>query len=100
LEQSLQVRSHRKLFAYLTTYVEGAGNLNLSAFVDNEAFPTALTPLPLSSPGAKDLEMPINLLGERVAFQVGTNAVGAWFRLERFIPSLLPDPWAPVRGGN
>jgi hypothetical protein len=40
------------------------------------------------------------LLGERVAFQVGTNAAGAWFKLERFIPSLLPDPWAPVRGGN
>ena len=100
LEQTYQVRSHRKLFAYLTTYAEGAGNLNLSAFVDNEAFPTSLATLPLSSPGSKDLEMPINLLGERVAFQVGTNAAGAWFKLERFIPSLLPDPWAPVRGGN
>jgi hypothetical protein len=81
-------------------YAEGAGNLNLSAFVDNEAYPTALTPLPLSSPGPKDLELPINLLGERVAFQAGTNTPGAWFKLERFIPSLLPDPWAPVRGGN
>ena len=100
LEQAYQVRAHRKLFAYLALYAEGAGNLNLSAFVDNEAFPTALTPLPLSSPGAKDLELPINLLGERVAFQVGTNTPGAWFKLERFIPSLLPDPWAPVRGGN
>src|SRR5579872_3304480 len=100
LEQSYQVRSHRKLFAYLSVYAEGAGNLNLSAFVDNEAYPTALAPLPLSSPAPKDLELPINLLGERVAFQVGTNAQGAWFRLERFIPSLLPDPWAPVRGGN
>jgi hypothetical protein len=100
LEQSLQVRSHRKLFSYLTLYAEGAGNLNLSAFTDNEAYPTALSPLPLSSPSPKDLEMPINLLGERVAFQVGTNAAGAWFKLERFIPSLLPDPWAPVRGGN
>src|SRR5580700_3701788 len=100
LEQTYQVRSHRKLFAYLTMYAEGAGNLNLSAFVDNEAYPTALTPLPLSSPGSKDLELPINLLGERVAFQVGTNSPGAWFKLERFIPSLLPDPWAPVRGGN
>jgi hypothetical protein len=100
LEQSYQVRSHRKLFAYLTMYAEGAGNLNLSAFIDNEAYPTALTPLPLSSPGPKDLELPINLLGERVAFQVGTNTPGAWFKLERFIPSLLPDPWAPVRGGN
>jgi hypothetical protein len=100
LEQTYQVRAHRKLFAYLTMYAEGAGNLNLSAFVDNEANPTALTPLPLSSPGPKDLELPINLLGERVAFQVGTNTPGAWFKLERFIPSLLPDPWSPVRGGN
>ena len=100
LEQAYQVRAHRKLFAYLSVYAEGAGNLNLSAFVDNEAYPTALSPLPLSSPSSKDLELPINLLGERVAFQVGTNAQGAWFRLERFIPSLLPDPWAPVRGGN
>ncbi len=100
LEQSYQVRSHRKLFAYLAVYAEGAGNLNLAAFVDNEAYPAALVPLPLSSPAPKDLELPINLLGERAAFQVGTNTPGAWFRLERFVVSLLPDPWAPVRGGN
>jgi hypothetical protein len=100
LEQSFQVRSHRKLFSYLALYAEGAGNLNLTAFVDNEAYSTALPPLPLSSPGAKDLELPINLLGERVAFQLGTNSPGAWFKLERFVPSLLPDPWSPVRGGN
>jgi hypothetical protein len=100
LEQTYQVRSHRKLFAYLAMYAEGAGNLSLSAFVDNEAYPTALMPLPLSSPAPKDLELPINLLGERVAFQAGTNTPGAWFKLERFIPSLLPDPWSPVRGGN
>jgi hypothetical protein len=100
LEQALQVRSHRKLFAYLAVYAEGAGNLNLSAFVASEAYPTALPPLPLSSPAPKDLELPINLLGERAAFQAGTNSPGAWFKLERFVPSLLPDPWAPVRGGN
>src|SRR6202041_1248998 len=41
-EQQLQTRSHRKLFSYLTCYVEGAGNLNLSAFSVNEAFPAAL----------------------------------------------------------
>lgn len=100
LEQTYQIRSHRKLFAYLAIYAEGAGNLNLSAFADNEAFPTALATLPLSSPAPKDSELPINLLGERAAFQMGTNSPGAWFKLERFVPSLLPDPWAPVRGGN
>ena len=25
---------------------------------------------------------------------------GAWFRLQRLVISLMPDPWAPVRGGN
>ena len=99
-EASLQTRAHRKLFAYLTCYVEGAGNLSLSAFSGNEAFPAALVALPLSSPGPKDLELPINILAERAAFQVGTSQVGAWFRLARFVPSLKPDPWAPVRGGN
>lgn len=99
-EQSMQLRAHRKLFAYLTCYVAGAGNLNLSAFPVNEAYPSALSPLPLSSPAPKGLEMPINVLAERAAFQVGTSQPGAWFQLSRFVASLLPDPWSPVRGGN
>ena len=99
-EQQLQTRSHRKLFSYLTCYMEGAGNLNLSAFPVNEAFPAALPQLPLSSPSSKDLELPINILAERTAFQLGTNQPGAWFRLSRFVPSLGTDPWSPVRGGN
>ncbi len=70
VEQTLALGAHRKLFSYLTLYVE------------------------------KDLELPINILGERVAFQVGTNQPGAWFRLQKFIPSVRIDPWAPVRGLN
>lgn len=99
-EGSLQVGAHRKLFSYLTCYAEGAGNLSVTAFPVNQGFSAVLVPLPLSSPAARDLELPINVLGERVAFQVGTNQSGAWFRLSRFVPSLKPDPWAPVRGGN
>jgi hypothetical protein len=100
VEQSLNLGAHRKLFSYLTMYVEGAGSLGLSAFVDTESSPQAQQSLPLSSPGVKDLELPINVLGERVAFQVSTNQSGAWFRLQKFIPSVRPDPWAPVRGLN
>jgi hypothetical protein len=99
-ESALQFGAHRKLFSYLTCYVEGAGNLSLTAFPVNQAFPTSLVPLPLSSPASRDLEMPINVLAERAAFQVGTSQSGAWFRLSRFVPSLKPDPWSPVRGGN
>jgi hypothetical protein len=74
--------------------------LNLSSFAANEAFPAALPSLALSSPGSKDLELTINLLAERAAFQVGTNQPGSWFRLSRLVASLGLDPWSPVRGGN
>ena len=99
-EDELGVRSHRKLFSYLTCYAEGAGNLNLTSFAENEAFPTALPALALSSPGSKDLELSINLLAERAAFQVGTNQAGSWFRLSRLVASLASDPWSLVRGRN
>lgn len=100
VEQSLGLGAHRKLFSYLTLYVEGAGNLALTSFVDTANAPQTQQPLPLSSPATKDLELPINVFGERVAFQVGTNQPGAWFRLQKFIPSVRTDPWAPVRGFN
>jgi len=100
VEQALALGAHRKLFSYLTLYVEGAGNLGLTSFVDTPSAPQAQQPLPMSSPATKDLELPINILGERVAFQVSTNQAGAWFRLQKFIPSVRPDPWAPVRGVN
>ena len=100
VEQSLGLGAHRKLFSYLALYVEGAGNLALTSFVDTPNAPQTQQPLPLSSPATKDLELPINILGERVAFQVGTNQPGAWFRLQKFIPSVRTDPWAPVRGIN
>jgi hypothetical protein len=99
-EGPLQVGAHRKLFSYLTCYAEGAGNLSLTAFPVNQSVSAALTPLPLASPAVRDLELPINVLGERVAFLFGTNVPGAWFRMARFVPSLMPDPWSPVRGGN
>ncbi len=120
LEADLQVRSHRKLFAYLTANVEGAGLLALTAFPNNEAFAFVLQPLALSNPAPKDLELPINVTAERVAFQIGWPPSGAppavpgappepaglppspgnWFRLRRLVSSLTQDPWAPVRGVN
>jgi len=100
VEQSLGLGAHRKLFSYLTLFVEGAGNLSLTSFTDSSSASQAQQPLPLSSPALKDLELPINVLGERVAFQVSTNQPGAWFKLQRFTPSVRPDPWAPVRGWN
>jgi hypothetical protein len=100
VEQTLALGAHRKLFSYLTLYAEGAGNLSLTSFINSPNLSQAQQPLPLSSPSLKDLELPINVLGERVAFQLSTNQAGAWFRLQKFNPSVRVDPWSPVRGGN
>ena len=100
VEVSLNLGAHRKLFSYLTMYVEGAGNLGLTSYVDSSSASQVQQTLGMSSPGLKDLELPINILGERVAFQVATNQPGAWFRLQKFCPSVRIDPWGPVRGLN
>ncbi|MBZ5528946.1 MAG: hypothetical protein LAN71_13725 [Acidobacteriia bacterium] len=100
VELQLDLGAHRKLFSFLTLYTEGAGTLALTAYVNTASAAQAQQSLPLSTPGMKDLELPLNVSGERVAFRVGTSAAGAWFRLQKFTPSLRRDPWAPVRGGN
>jgi len=120
LEADLQVRSHRKLFAYLTANVEGAGLFGLTAFLNSSSFAIIQQPLGLSSPAPKDLELPLNVTTERVSFQLGfppssplpgaplpgppppgsPTTPGSWFRLRRLVPSLTQDPWAPVRGVN
>ncbi len=50
------------------------------------------------SPLTRDLEMPINVLTERMKVRVQTNAVGAFFNLRTLTLSLRTDPFAPVRG--
>ena len=46
------------------------------------------------------MEQFTNVLAERVSYQVGTNAVGAWFALTKLVPWAKPDPFAIVRGTN
>lgn len=50
----------------------------------------------------RDFEMTTNILAERVSYTFSNsgNTAGTWFQLEKVIPSLMTDPWAPVRGSN
>jgi hypothetical protein len=52
----------------------------------------------LGAPVSRDMEQFTNVLAERVSYQVGTNAVGAWFALTKLVPWAKPDPFAVVRG--
>ena len=90
----------RDLFGYLTAYAQGSGSLNVNAFTPGDATETLLGTLALSSPAAQDLELMSNVVAERVAYQVGTNAVGSWFSLTRFVPWAKPAPFSLIRGHN
>jgi hypothetical protein len=92
--------SGRNLFGYLTAYVQGAGSLALSAFSPGDIGVTSLGQWTLASPAGRDMEQFTNVLAERVAYQVGTNAAGSWFSLTKLVSWAKPDPFAIVRGTN
>lgn len=92
--------SGRNLFGYLTAYVQGAGPLALSGFLPGGATQIALGSWTLASPATRDMEQFTNMLAERAAYQVGTNAAGSWFSLTKLVPWAKPDPFAFVRGTN
>jgi hypothetical protein len=90
----------RNLFGYLTGYVQGSGALALSAFSPGDVTTTSLGSWSLASPAPQDLEQFTNVLAERVSYSFGTNAVGSWFSLTKFVPWAKPHPWSFIRGHN
>src|SRR5690348_266544 len=92
--------SGRNLFGYVTAYVQGFGEMAVSSYLPGDTALSTLGNWTLASPAAKDMEQFTNIMAERVSFQVGTNAVGAWFALTKVVPWAKPDPFAVVRGTN
>ena len=92
--------SGRNLFGYLTGYVQGAGSLALSAVTPGSVGSSSLGAWTLSAPASRDMEQFTNVLAERISYQVGTNATGAWFAVTKLVPWAKPDPFAVVRGTN
>jgi len=92
--------SGRNLFGYVTAYVQGFGEMAVSSYLPGDTALSTLGNWTLASPAAKDMEQFTNIMAERVSFQVGTNAVGAWFALTKLVPWAKPDPFAVVRGTN
>jgi len=98
VEQALALGAHRKLFSYLTLYVEGAGNLGLTSFVDTPNSPQAQQPLPMSSPHRETSSC--NKHSRRACGVSGKHQSGRrLFRLQKFIPSVRPIPGARMNAG-
>ena len=100
--QTAQTHEHRKLAIYLTMFVEGSGFVNLTAIPNqfgtflNQRLPS----LVLLNPAYGDMEAPIDVEGERIAFKISQSGNASWFRLQKFCVSMISSPTAPVRGSN
>ncbi len=85
---------------FLTLLATGTGTLNTLVYPESPTNPLPFvldtTPLPAFSQG--DIEIGALATGNRFFIRVGTNAVGAGFRLSKVVAGLRPDPWAPVSG--
>lgn len=177
-EQALQIKSHRKLYAYLAGFVRGSGLMGISAQPMGNITPTTYQPYQLVDPDAqnaitgisrqngvttftcagghglfpndqqvviqdaldpsfngtlpiqqilnsqqftvgqytlsdllvgaggtvnrlsREFEYTTNILGERVSYTFSNSggAANCWAQCEKIIFSIVPDPWAPVRG--
>jgi hypothetical protein len=93
--------SGRNLFAALTMNVAGAGKLSVSAFLPDGTTRIVLPSVTLYDPTNFDLEFsPLNVVSERVSWQIETNALNAYFKLRKFIPYLKAAPHTRFRGNR
>lgn len=84
---------------YMTILAVGQGTL--ASFVYPESpqnLPFALDPLTLGPISQGDLEVPVNVKGQRFFIRFGTNAVGSTWRVSKIVLPLMPDTWSPIRG--
>lgn len=89
----------RMQFDYLTILAVGSGTLNTYVYPEAPANqPYTLDQAPLPAVSAGDLELGVNIKGQRFFVRLGTNSVGSAWRLSKMVVALSQDSWSPVRG--
>jgi hypothetical protein len=91
----------RMEFPYFTVLATGSGTLNTYVYPESpQNRPYVLDPQTLPATTQGDLEIGVNITGQRFFIRVGTNAVGSAFRCSKMVVPLIPDSWSPIRGSN
>lgn len=89
----------RYLAAKMTANVYGSGTLSISCFTPDAVTGVAQPTLALQAAPNLDHEWPvIRVVGERIAPELKTNAVGDWFSLQKFALYLKEKPFSAERG--
>jgi len=104
-EIALGVGAHEKLFAYLTLYVTGVGQIMAIPYGASLSNPLPATPLyPLKMTQPHDTEWPINVLTPRCAFKIAAaplpGQTDAYFNLQKMVATIRQNAWFPVSGAR
>ena len=101
--QALQMGYHQLLAHFMSLLIIGNGELRVNIIPDTLTSPDqmALQPEQLYNPPSYgDMELPLNIEGNRFFVDLSTRDAGEWFEISKIVMALGPNPWAPTRGGN
>lgn len=104
-QQEIQMKGNRCLLRYLTLYIEGIGNLQLTAygpgFVDSYIAPIFGAPaLALQGTASNDLETFMNFQAERIFLKIQATGDTPWFSVQNGQLYVAESPTATIRGFN
>lgn len=99
-EQGLQLKSHRKMCKYLTAFVQGSGNLKMTAYAQDGNSGVDLAGYLLQDTPMWDSEMNVNFVSERMAIYFYTQDLDDYVKISKLCLTLQPDVSTPVRGVN
>jgi hypothetical protein len=90
---------HTKRYTVLQGTVEGAGLMSVRILpnVINPKYPYSVpVGINLVSPAFDDFFRPVNVKAQRAFLEFSTNAVGAWFHLDKTLLTGKADPWSSL----
>jgi len=87
---------------YLTMLITGNGSILPQVYADSvqDPLPFQLDTLPMQAFSQGDCELAVNITANRFFIRVGSNAVGASFRLSKVVAALSKGAWSEIRGTN
>lgn len=92
---------HNKLYTVLQVTAHGAGNMTLRILPNtlDARYPyTVPVGITLSSPVQNDYFRPVNVQAQRAFLEFSTNAVGAWFQIDKSLLTGRASPWSTLPG--
>lgn len=99
--QQLQLGSHYHQYSYGLVLAEGAGQMTVLGTPENlrNTLPAfTQPPFTLSDPALDDVNLPLNITGNRLFLTVAASGTGSWFNLRRIVLGVQEARRVTVRG--